>query len=275
MRVLLWTFPLLFLAPPVLGQSTSVLPRSASETLFEVRAESSNNASLSIAGEQPTTAVVVTDKERFQWGAAFLQIMEFTAMQHAGNVGMDRWKRYYLMNGPFWSNYQRSVAAVRWSVWNDNDPFLDNYIAHPMQGAIYGYIEIQNDPKGRTLRLEKSQRYLMSRLRAFAWSAAWSAQWKVGPLSEASIGNSGLYPYYSTASHGMTNGTGMVDFVMTPVGGMIWLVGEDAIDRYVVQPLTAKHRHVALLLAISILTPCRSGANILRFRSPWYRDKTW
>jgi hypothetical protein len=272
MKVTVWALPLLLLAVSVRGQNISDRPSHGSETLFEVQPASPNDPTPPIAGEKSATAVS-KHKEGFHWGTALLQQMEFTAIQHAGNLGMDKWKRYYLGNGPFWSNYEKSVAAVRWSVWNDNDPFLDDYIAHPMQGAIYGYIQIQNDPEGRDLQLEKSRRYVVSRLRAFAWSVVWSAQWKVGPLSEASIGNTGLYKYYSTASHGITNGTGMVDYVMTPVGGMAWLVGEDAIDKYVVQPITANHRQVPLLLAISILTPCRSATNILRFRSPWYRDK--
>lgn len=228
------------------------------------------------AAPEPSAAVASRKKssEGFHWGPAFLETLEFTTMQHAGNVAMDYWMRYYLIHGPFGSNYIKSVEAFRWSVWNDNDPFLDDYIAHPMQGAIYGYIEIENDPGGRYLSLEKSRPYIMSRLRAFAWSAAWSAQWKIGPLSEASIGNTGIAPYYSRESHGMTNGTGMVDFVVTPVGGMVWLVGEDAMDKYVVQRIEANHRKVALLFALSVLTPCRSAANILRFRSPWYRDRS-
>lgn len=217
-------------------------------------------------------AVRAPRRERFHWRAALLQSAAFLGMQHAGNLAMDYWIRYAATHGRFFSNYRKSLEGWRWTVWNDGDPFLDNYVGHPMMGAVTAYIQIQNDPGGRALRLEKSRAYINSRLKAFAWASAYSAQWKVGPLSEASIGNVGSDVYYSRPSHGFTNGTGMVDFVMTPVGGMVWLVGEDALDRYGVGPTRSRVRNRFAKAALSILTPCRSGANVLRLKAPWYRD---
>jgi hypothetical protein len=112
----------------------------------------------------------------------------------------------------------------------------------------------------------------MGRLRATAYSAAYSAQWKVGPLSEASIGNSGLF-YYVRARDGVwTNETGMQDFFITPIGGLAWNVGEDAIDRFILQRVRHATRNKWLLLASSMATPGKSAANITRFRAPYYRD---
>src|SRR5205085_1308398 len=132
-----------------------------------------------------------------------------------------------------------------------------------------------NDPKGRDLTLSNTRAYWTSRLRALAFSAVYSAQWEVGPLSEASIGNTGRVAYFSKASKGMTNGAGMVDFVMTPVGGTVWAIGEDLIDRQIIWRLEGHTRNKLALAAMSVLNPNRSVANILRHKAPWYRDSRY
>jgi hypothetical protein len=211
--------------------------------------------------------------DSFRWRPALLQQVAMLSMQHAGNLAMDRWKRKAFRENPFFSSWFKSVASIRWSVWNDNDPFLDDYIAHPLMGAVYGYIQIQNDPRYLYVTFDNPSAYLRSRLRALAWVAAVSTEWKIGPLSEASIGNLGLLPYYSVSSKGMTNGTGMVDFVVTPIGGIVWLAGEDALDRYLVARMKTLSRNRVYRFALNILTPARSAANMLRLKSPGYRDR--
>jgi hypothetical protein len=105
-----------------------------------------------------------------------------------------------------------------------------------------------------------------------AYSAAYSAEWKIGPASEASVGNTGIF-YYTRASDGVwTNETGMQDFFMTPIGGLAWNVGEDAIDRFILSHVRHGTRNKLLLLASSLSTPGKSAANVARFRAPYYRD---
>jgi hypothetical protein len=112
----------------------------------------------------------------------------------------------------------------------------------------------------------------MGRLRAMAYSAAYSAQWKIGPASEASVGNTGIN-YYIRARDGVyTNETGMQDFFFTPIGGLAWNVGEDAIDRFILSRVRRGTRNKWLLLASSLSTPGKSAANVARFRAPYYRD---
>jgi hypothetical protein len=60
--------------------------------------------------------------------------------------------------------------------------------------------------------------------------------------------------------------------VTTPVGGMLWTMGEDELDRYVVKPAEEKQRRPVTLLLLSFLAPARATANIFLFRPPWYRD---
>lgn len=130
--------------------------------------------------------------------------------------------------GPFFQDWFDSVSGM--SGWGDRDPFLGNYIGHPMQGAVAGYIQIQNDPRGMSLEFGRSPEYWKSRMRATAWSAAYSAQYELGPLSDASIGNSG-----------QKKGTkGAVDLVITPVVGLGWMLTEDFLDKYVIRSLEQK-----------------------------------
>jgi hypothetical protein len=213
---------------------------------------------------------------RVSWIRVLGESFFFLSAQHAGNIGMDHDTRVELMDGfdhgIFWSKYAYCVRHYRWSRWKDDDPFGVDYIGHPMMGAVTSSIYEQNDPKQRALMYENSRRYWMGRLRAMAYSAAYSAQWKVGPLSEASIGNTGIN-YYVRARDGVyTNETGMQDFFITPIGGLAWNVGEDAIDRFILSHVRHGTRNKWLLLASSLATPGKSAANVARFRAPYYRD---
>jgi hypothetical protein len=209
---------------------------------------------------------------RVSWWRVLSQSFFFLSTQHLGNIAMDHDTRNALENGTFWGDYVYCVEHYRWWRWKDDDPFFVDYVGHPMMGAVTSSIYEQNDPKQRALMYENTRRYWMGRLRAMAYSAAYSAQWKVGPLSEASIGNTGLF-YYTRARDGVwTNETGMQDFFITPIGGLAWNVGEDVLDRYVLKRVRHATRNKWLLLASSMSTPGKSAANVARFRAPYYRD---
>src|SRR5690606_15464052 len=163
------------------------------------------------------------------------------------------------LGGPFWRDYINSVRGLQG--WDDGDSFLVNYVGHPMQGAVSGYIQIQNDGTGRTYAFGRDPRYWRSRLQAFAWSAGYSTQFELGPYSEASIGNVGL-----------NSGTmGWVDLVVTPTGGLALIVLEDAVDAKLVARLERGGPMRARILR-TLLTPNRSLANMLRMAAPWHRD---
>jgi len=209
---------------------------------------------------------------RVSWSRLLGESFIFLAAQHGGNIAMDSDTRNQLTHGDFWAKYAYCVEHYRWSRWKDDDPFGVDYIGHPMMGAVTNSMYEQNDPKQRALEYENTRRYWMGRLRATAYSAAYSAQWKIGPASEASIGNTGIN-YYIRARDGVyTNETGMQDFFFTPIGGLAWNVGEDAIDRYILSRVRHGTRNKWLLLASSLSTPGKSAANVARFRAPYYRD---
>ena len=100
-------------------------------------------------------------------------------------------------------------------------------------------------------------------VRASAFSAALSAQFELGPLSEASIGNVGLHDPRKMA---------WVDLVVTPTLGTAWMVGEDLLAQRVLARLDSKN--VVLRNAMrTVLNLSRSGANLSRGKLPWYRDR--
>jgi hypothetical protein len=210
---------------------------------------------------------------RVSWGRLLAQSFLFLSAQHGGNILMDHDTRLELHSGNFWGQYVYCVEHYRWSRWKDDDPFGVDYLGHPMMGAVSSSMYEQNDPKQRALSYENTQRYWMGRLRAMAFSAAYSAQWKVGPASEASIGNTGINYYYSARIGRTTNETGMQDFFVTPIGGLAWNVGEDAIDRFFLRPLRQRTRNKWILFAASLTTPGKSAANVSRFRATYYRDQ--
>jgi hypothetical protein len=201
----------------------------------------------------------------FDWESAFRQSMVFLGIQHAFRMATESGSRADL-KGPFFKDYFKSLRSLRG--WDDADPFLVNYIGHPMMGSVTGFIQVQNDPKGVKEEVGLKKSYWRSRLKAFGWSFAYSTQFEIGLASEASLGNIGIRPY-GKAKNPMAYG----DLVVTPVVGTGWLVGEDLIDRYLIERLEDKiGNRKAVNIIRGFLNPTRSFANLLRGKKPWYRD---
>jgi hypothetical protein len=212
---------------------------------------------------------------RVHWLPMLGQSFEFLTAQHSGNILLDSETRNDLTTNPYWSTYVFCVEHYRWYQWSDDTTFIVHNIGHPMMGGITSSIFEQNDPKGRALVFENNGNYWRSRLKAMAWSAVYSAQWKVGPVSEASIGNSGRNTYYVAHLGRTTNETGFQDFVITPVYGFGWNVGEDAIDRYLMPKIHERVKNRFYLTMLFWITPCKSTANLLRWKPTYYRDKAY
>ncbi len=207
------------------------------------------------------------DRKRnsFDWSAAFRQSMIFLGIEHAFRLATESATRAEL-KGAFFKDYFKAVRSLRG--WDDGDPFLVNYIGHPMAGSVAGFIQVHNDPKGARQEVSLNKSYWRSRLKAFGWSFAYSTQFELGLFSEAALGNIGIRPY-GKARHPMA----YVDLVVTPVVGTGWLVGEDMLDRYLIRRLEDNiSSRVARLLIRTFLNPSRSFANLLRGQRPWYRD---
>jgi hypothetical protein len=121
---------------------------------------------------------------RMHWRPLIVESLLFNAFEDAGNLYTGYWYRWETMNGKWWDRYVASAAQWCWDRWSDDNPVLDDYVAHPMMGAITNSIWIQNDPKGMTLEFTNDQPYWHSRFRALAWSTFYSFAWKLGPLGK-------------------------------------------------------------------------------------------
>jgi len=124
------------------------------------------------------------EPEGFRWGPALLQSFLFLSTEHGFRMTHAKTRRE--LAGPFFRNYWSSVRGIRG--WNDGDSVFTNYVAHPMQGAVAGFIQIHNDPGGLTQQFGRSRQYWHSRLKAMGWAAIYSTQFEIGPVSEATIG---------------------------------------------------------------------------------------
>jgi hypothetical protein len=210
---------------------------------------------------------------RAHWLPILWQSFEITAAENLGNIAFDSETRHDLVTNPYWSTYVKCVKQFRYDQWRDDDNFMVDYVAHGLQGAIVSYIFEQNSPTGRGLVYVNNGNYWRSRLKGMAWSAVYEVQWKIGPASEASIGNSGLNTYFTPRVKGRsTNETGFQDFVDTPVVGLGWNVGEDALDRFLMPKIWSRTHNKWVLAAASVMTPSKAAANILRYKPPYYRD---
>jgi hypothetical protein len=102
-----------------------------------------------------------------------------------------------------------------------------------------------------------------------AWSASYSLQFEIGPLSEASIGNVGMRP----------ETTGWVDHVVTPAGAFGLIIAEDALDRYLVQWAERRIHNPFFRVVIRFAAnPGRTLSNTASGKPPWHRPDrslTW
>ncbi|MCW5961832.1 MAG: hypothetical protein KIS76_16845 [Pyrinomonadaceae bacterium] len=200
------------------------------------------------------------DDQGFRWKPAIRQSLLFLGIQH-GFAIVTQGKTRRALKGKFFKDYFNSVKSLKG--WDDGGRFFTNYIAHPMQGALTGFIYVQNDPKAINLKFGKSRAYWKSRLKALAWTSVWSTQFEIGPISQASLGNVG--------SSGKQT---WEDIVVTPTVGTALLITEDALDRFVMQKIERRYSNFYLkIFGRMLLNPSRNFSNLLRFKPPWYRDR--
>ncbi len=195
----------------------------------------------------------------FRWGPAIGESLLYTGIMHTFDITFQAGTRDAL-NGHWFTHYTQSVSELRG--WSDSDTFMAPYVGHPIEGSIFGFIERQNDPKYRRVQWGDGREYWISMLRSMAYGAVWHTQWKIGPVSEASIANVMLHA-----------SPGFITLVDTPTLGFCTMLAEDAADRYLIMGLENRtNNRLIIVLARSFLNPGRSFANMMAFRVPWVRD---
>ena len=210
---------------------------------------------------QSSPSMPLKAKADFQ-PASFTKMLQYSLQlifyEHVMRVAVQPWTRAEL-KGPFWLDYYRSVKMPQ--QWGDGDSWQINYIGHSMHGSAGVRLWLaQREP----LHMErKGKDYWKAMGRAGLFGLLFSEQFEIGPMSEASIGNVGMYP----------GRTGWVDHVITPLGSIGWTMYEDAVDKYV---LTWVEKHVPFAIAKAaarmIACPAWMLANVGMNRVPWHRD---
>jgi hypothetical protein len=193
------------------------------------------------------------------WRRLTKDSVQFMILMNSFRIATEPGTRAALHN-PLFSGYVKAVTNMHG--WDDGDEFYVNYVGHPMQGAVSTFIWNNSDRAFNQEHIGWNSAYAKSKLRAGAYAFVISELFEVGPISEASLGQ--IQRYYPA--------NGFVDHVVTPAMGLIWSVGEDAIDHTLVRYIESRTDSIAVrVLARSALTPAHAFANLMGRRYPWYR----
>ena len=211
------------------------------------------------AQSQSQTPDTFTGLQPSGWKGAIIDSTRLLLIEHTTRIIFHPRTRAEL-DGPFFHDYFRSVR--RPGTWNDGDDWLVNYIGHPIHGAAAGYLWLDNDANAPSVADGFGKKYWASRGRAALWAAVYSLQFELGPLSEASIGNVGMHRYQ----------TGWSDHVITPIGGLAFIVLEDLAEQRLLKWLEPRigNRNLRKIVRVAV-TPSRAFANMGQGRMPWFR----
>ena len=196
------------------------LPPARSSSSLDVPVDSGAGVAASGTG---IIAVPPTPKREtgIDWWHLAEGTLSFLTVEHVFRYATE-WGTRDAFDTPFWPGYFAAVGNLHG--WADGDAFLVNYVGHPMQGAVAGFIWQHNDRAYRDVVFGENSRYWKAKLRGAAFSYLYSVQFEIGPISEASIGHiQAQFPQQ-----------GFVDHVITPSIGLGWTLAEDSLDRYVI-----------------------------------------
>jgi hypothetical protein len=205
------------------------------------------------------------EKEKTAYGKIALQSLMFLGVEHGYRLWSEEKTREQL-TGPFFKDWFESVDGLHG--WDDGGSIFSNYICHPWQGSVSAFIFAQNHPQSRHAKFGANKEYLHGKIKQFIFSAIYSTQFEIGPISECSLGNLGQK--FGPEPWQQRGRQAYVDLVMTPILGTAWSIGEDWIDQKYVRPMLENHRNLGKIFCF-FLNPTRSAANALAFRPPWYR----
>jgi hypothetical protein len=253
----------------VRAQAIAAIPRDSSEVSLPPVGWSSSSlhAPFDLAGSAAASGaaiMAVSPTPKRETGIDWLHLAEgslaFLAVEHTFRYATEYGTRD-AFHTAFWPGYFDSVGNLHG--WADGDPFFVNYVGHPMQGAVAGYIWQHNDRAYRDVVFGKNSRYWKEKLRGAAFSYLYSVQFEIGPISESSLGHiQASFPQQ-----------GFVDHVITPTVGLGWTLAEDSLDRYVIRFVESRMKNPYVrLFARGGLNPSRSFANVMNRELPWHRD---
>jgi hypothetical protein len=212
------------------------------------------------------------------WGPLFREWLTFVTIEQTERIVRESKTRDQL-SGPFFRDWFDSVSDYHFDNWNDGGHVFTSYLAHPSMGAVSEAIFWQNNDRVRFSEQDfHSATYRNALLQAFAFATFDAVMWKMGPLSESSIGNVGLPVHWwdkdcKEIHIPCVDRTGMSDMVMNEVGGTGLTILFQFLDKHVQKHIEANPHSRFVIDTTRILTnPTQSFANLVRFRRPWFRD---
>jgi len=234
-----------------------------------------------VAVSRPGGSPVLAVPERsggIHWGSLVRQWWTYIAIEQVERIVKEPKTRSQL-SGPFFRDWFDTVSAYHLDNWDDGGKKVTSYLGHPAQGAIVEAIFWQNNDRVRYSEQDfHSKAYRHALMQAFAFATVDAVLWKMGPLSESSIGNVGLPTHWwdrdCKAIHiPCVKRTGVSDMVMNEVGGTAMTIGFQWLDKHVQKRIEEHVENRILVDATRALTnPIQSVANVVRFRWPWFRD---
>ena len=214
------------------------------------------------------------------WGPLLREWWLNLVMEQSVRVLKER-KTRDALSGPFFHDWFSSVSSYHFGRWDDDDKFVTSNLGHPMQGAIVAAIFWQNDDHVRFSDQDfHSAAYRKALLQAFLFVTFDAVQWKLGPLSESSIGNVGLPAHWWEQEQACKQfnipcdpRTGLNDLLLNETGGTAMIVGFQWLDKHVQKRIEERVQSRVLIDTTRMLmNPAQCVANIVRFRAPWFRD---
>jgi hypothetical protein len=191
-----------------------------------------------------------------RWRPLIRDSLVFLTVQHAFRATFEDGTWDETTEGVFWDDYFASVKTL--CCWDDGDKKSTNYFFHPLMGSTTTFVFANNHGDAEVAR-PGGPLYWSAKGKALAYSFVYSAYFEIGPvLSESAIGNVGLKPGQQT----------FVDFVITPVFGLGWSIGEDVLRVHLIEKVNRKSRPWGIALAL-LLNPTRSVANVMSGKAPW------
>ena len=174
-----------------------------------------------------TASPLIESNEGFKWKAASIDSFKFLILQNAARIAFQS-KTRHALKGPFFKDYAETLTTAP-SAFTDGDSWFTNYYLHPVQGATSYHMARVNGA---------------SRMQAFFWGVAYSTQFELGLVSEATIGNVPISP---------------VDLVVTPTAGYALGVTEEWLGNKLKDVKHPAGRFVRFLLLGRLLTQMTTG----------------
>jgi hypothetical protein len=190
--------------PPSPYSATGLLSKNMGSTVDTLTLPASMTSTSMIRAADSRIPGDRDGRNKVSWTPLARQSLVYLGIMHSFRIATEPSTRNAMAN-PVAGGYFRSLGAMHG--WSDGDTYYENYLGHPIEGAVSGYLWIHNDPRYGNVEFGRSRDYWMSRLRAYAFAWAFSEQFEIGCLakhpSDKSKGTAVPTVSWTTSSHPM------------------------------------------------------------------------